>query len=159
MRKFLKLLSVFVVLSAVALGISAGLAGRASSSPIKELMGENFQNVQVVLYNLVTANYDRLPAQIAVLRDHATKLAKGPPEGIAPSEFEKRLFVTYATELERATNNMLTAMAELRRHDTMPSEPGKLNVDYLRVVVARHFGEAVTGCVLCHNQFRRISVK
>ena len=159
MRQLLKLLSAFAVLSAVALAINAGLVGRASSSPIKDLMGENFQNVQVVLYNLVTANYDRLPAQIEVLRDHATKLTKGPPAGIAPSEFEQRLFVTYASELERATNNMLAAMVELRRHDTLPSEPGKLNVDYLRVVVARHFGEAVTGCVLCHNQFRRIAVK
>lgn len=159
MRANVKSLVLFVCLSVVALGISAGLAGRASSSPIKDLMGENFQNVQVLLYNLVTANYDRLPSQIQVLNDHAKQLAAKPPANVAATDIERKLFVTYASQLESSTGNMLTALKELIKHDKNPSDPGKLNIDYLRVVVARQFGETVTSCVLCHNQFRRFAVK
>ena len=132
---------------------------RAAGDPaIKSLMGDNFQNIQIMLFNLVTAKYDKLLPQVRTIHDHAVELSKKPPATVK-SDVEKRTFVTYAYQLESNTANMMTVMDALLLHDKTPVEPGKLNIDYLRVVAARQFGEVVTTCVLCHNQFRRYEVK
>ncbi len=130
----------------------------AGDSAIKSLMGDNFQNIQTILYNLVTAKYEKLVPQIKTIHDHALELSKKPPAAVK-TDLEKRTFVTYAYQLESNTANMLTVMDALLQHDKTPTEAGKLNIDYLRVVAARQFGEIVTTCVLCHNQFRRYEVK
>ena len=161
MRVFSKSFHSIALAAALALilaGVLTGMAQRANSASLKELMGDNFQNVQVMLFNLVRSKYEVMPAQIATIRDHAIELGKKMPETIK-TDFERKTFISYATQLENNANNMLTVMHELIKHDKSPNEPGKLNIDYLRVVAARQFGEMVTSCVLCHNQFRRYPVK
>lgn len=158
MRGTVKTAAIAAAFALLSFGVLAGMAGRASSQPIKELMGDNFQNVQVMLYNLVAAQYDRLPGQIRTIHDHAVKLRNNPPDTLK-SEFEQRTFTTYAYQLENNTSNMLTVLEELIQHDQQQVQSGQMNIDYLRVVAARHFGEIVTTCVLCHNQFRRHPVQ
>jgi len=146
--------------AAVLMGLAllASPARAAGDSAIKSLMGDNFQNIQIMLFNLVTAKYDKLLPQVKTIHDHALELSKKIPATIK-TDIEKRTFVTYAYQLESNTANMATVMDALLLHDKTPTEPGKLNIDYLRVVAARQFGEVVTTCVLCHNQFRRYEVK
>ena len=158
MRGITKCAAMVSVFALFAFGPLSGTTSFAQSSPIKALMGDNFQNIQVILYNLVTAQYDRLPAQIRVIHDHALELQKKVPDTVKTTE-EKRTFTAYAYQLESNTGNMLTVLDVLNQHDKQQSDPGKMNIDYLRVVAARQFGEIVTTCVLCHNQFRRHVVK
>jgi len=146
--------------AAVLIGLTllAAPARPAGDSAIKNLMGDNFQNIQIILSNLITARYDKLAPQIKTIHEHALELSKKPPATVK-TETERRTFVTYAYQLESNTANMMTVMDVLIQHDKSPTEPGKLNIDYLRVVAAGQFGQVVTTCVLCHNQFRRYTVK
>ena len=146
------------------LGITALLWGAVplwAATPaeeIRKMMGENFQNVQLILSELITANYQSLPQQIGLIRDHAIDISKKIPPDVT-SEMGRKLFTTYAFTLENKSNNMITVLNELIKHDQATANAGQLNIDYLRVVAAQHFGEIVTTCVLCHNQFRRKVVK
>jgi hypothetical protein len=158
MRAVSRSLALGVALSLLAVGLLAGSTSQAQSAKLKSLMGDNFQNVQVILYNLVTARYNLLPAQIRPIHDHALELTKTVPPDLK-TDVAKRTFTTYAYQLEYNTSNMLTVLNELVQHDKTPVEPGKQNIDYLRVVAARQFGEIVSTCVLCHNQFRRHPVQ
>ena len=155
--------AILVILSiAVTVFISgfslAAWGGKKGDLPMKSMMGDNFQKVQVILMDLVTSNYIGLSGEIESIREHAIELSKkGLKSKIGKSN--PRLFTNYAYTLERQAGNMATVLTELIRHDQIQSTPGELNIDYLRVVAARHFGEMVTTCVLCHNQFRRKVVK
>ncbi len=125
----------------------------AADPPIKALMGDNFQHVQVMLYQLMTSNYERLPGDVSAIHDHGQELTTNPPADLSGAA--QRTFVAYAYQLENAATNMQVLLSELLTHDSQQVEAGKLNIDYLRVSVARQFGEVITTCVLCHNQFRR----
>ncbi|MDH5750987.1 MAG: hypothetical protein OEZ59_01040 [Deltaproteobacteria bacterium] len=125
-----------------------------SSKDIKSLMGENFQNLHVILYNLISANYKELPGDAAIIEDHAIKLLQNLPESANTKDLQER-FVTYANMLRMSSHHLNTVGSELVKRDQKQSEKGKLNIDYLRVVAAEHFGQMITTCVLCHNQFRR----
>lgn len=153
--------SVFVFIAAAififAITLSAW-GGKKAEMPMKAMMGDNFQKVQVILLDLITSNYAGIPGEIENIREHAIHLSSHGPHGKA-GKANPRLFTNYAYTLERQAANMATVLAELIRHDQTPSTPGVLNIDYLRVVAARHFGEMITTCVLCHNQFRRKVVK
>lgn len=157
MRGLTKSLAMVAIVAFVVTGAVGGFAARAANPTLKHLMGSNFQNVQSILIDLVTSKYTALPAKIEVIHKHALDLSKKEPASVKTSE-EKKMFSSYAYQLESNTANMITVINQLILHDKTESQPGKLNIDYLRVVAARQFGEIVTTCVLCHNQFRRHSV-
>ncbi|HKI97431.1 MAG TPA: hypothetical protein VKB51_03040 [bacterium] len=157
MRGFAKFAAAVAAVALIAFGVGFARTSHAADG-IKSLMGDNFQNVQVILIDLVTAQYQDLPAKIQVIHQHAVDLPKKMPNTVK-TEAQRRMFVNYAYQLENNTSNMLTVLDALIQHDKTASEPGKLNIDYLRVVAARQFGEIVTSCVLCHNEFRRYVVK
>src|SRR3970040_1651179 len=100
--------------AAVLMGLAllASPARAAGDSAIKSLMGDNFQNIQIMLFNLVTAKYDKLLPQVKTIHDHALELSKKPPATVK-SDVEKRTFVTYAYQLESNTANMMTVMDAL----------------------------------------------
>ena len=128
----------------------------ADRADVKKLMGDNFQLMQDILEGLLTAHYDNLPGDVAVIRDHASALSSNVPQSV-PQE-SRRTFVTYAYTLEQKSENLITVLAELIKHEKQRTDPAALNIDYLRAVAASEFGEVVTTCVLCHNQFRRRTV-
>jgi len=158
MRGVTKPLAIVAASALIVVGLLAGSARQAASADIKNLMGDNFQNIQVILFNLVSSKYEKLPGQIETIHKHAVELTKRLPDTVK-SDAQKRMFTTYAYQLESSTSNMLTVLEALNQHDKTAQEPGKLNIDYLRVVVAGQFGQVVTSCVLCHNQFRRYKLK
>ncbi len=138
--------------------LSTGLVFAASDSQeIKKLMGDNFQNVHNILNNLITSNYATLPGDVEVIRRHAESLAKSPPAAIK-SEEDRLLFIGYAVNLRATASGLIEVTEELIRRDKQPAMAGELKIDYLRAVAASHFGGMITGCVLCHNQFRRAIV-
>ncbi len=153
------LVFVFLAAAIIISGVTlSAWGGKKAEMPMKAMMGETFQKVQVILMDLVTSNYAGIPGEIENIREHAIHLSRHGPHGKA-GKANPRMFANYAYTLERQAGNMATVLAELIRHDQTQSTPGQLNIDYLRVVAARHFGEMITTCVLCHNQFRRKVVK
>jgi cytochrome c556 len=157
--KFVRGLAVAGVLAAsVALGSQAARAEDIKKQDIKKLMGENFQNVQRILVNLVTANYGTVPHDVGMIRDHVDALSKWPPATIKSRE-EVMMFGVYASAVRNAANSLVEVTQEIVRRDPEPQTGGELRVDYLRVSAAQYFGIMVTGCVQCHNQFRRYIVK
>jgi hypothetical protein len=136
-----------------------GVPPRAADeeSEVKRMMHENFRVVDAVLVGLVTAHYDGMPEKIELIRDHAQHLSQNVPEKIDADA--RRTFVTYAANLEYKSANLITVLKELIARDKQRPDPGVLSIDYMRAVAASHFGDIVTTCVLCHNQFRRAVLK
>ena len=129
-------------------------SGNAAGKDIKAMMGENFNNLNKILVDLITGHYESIPAELKVIENHADLLLDNIPASIK-SVKEKTLFNTYATSLKRYAGHTIVVAEELLRRDKNSAAKGELNVDYLRAVVAEHYGQVVTTCVLCHNQFRR----
>jgi sulfur transfer complex TusBCD TusB component (DsrH family) len=147
-----------VIAGVAALLIGTGvLAAPNDPQSLKKLMGDNFQNVHKILTDLIASNYTTLPADVEVIRRHAENLMRAPPSALQPGD-DKVLFVNYATNLRASAASLITVTQELMRRDNQSAAGGELKVDYLRVVAAQHFGSMVTNCVLCHNQFRRVTL-
>jgi hypothetical protein len=145
-------LSVLALLSAVTLHAAEPVRSEA----LKALMADNFRNVQIMLSQLIAADYKDLPPYATAIREHALQLTKTKPAGV--SEDEVRLFNTYANNLEISTGHLITIVGVLNKNDQTLTTPGQQNVDYLRAVAAVQYGQIVTTCVACHNQFRRRQV-
>jgi len=125
---------------------------------IKTLMGENFQNLHIILNDLIIANYETLAKDAAVIEEHANMLMTITPATVLTSQ-QKELYSAYANMLRMRTRHLIEVGNALMLRDQASKISGELNVDYLRVVVAEHFGQMITTCVLCHNQFRRQALK
>jgi hypothetical protein len=142
-------------IAAAAFGLFvAGLAGAASvagakEQTMKELMGQNFSVLQAILTSLITSNYSSVPAQVAVIRDHATALTKTVP---ANAEADRDRFLSYAYELRRQAEQLDEISRALIKQDKGKQE--MLVIDPLREGAAVHYGIMVTTCVGCHNRFR-----
>ncbi len=153
----LNFLRVLVAGGMLASSLTLG-SGPAHGQEIKQMMGENFQNVQRILTNLVTSNYASVPGDVGKIRDHADQLMKSPP-AMVKSQEDKEMFLVYAGAVKNAANNLIAVSQEVIRRDAQGATTGELKVDYLRVSAAQYFGIMVSSCVLCHNQFRRHVVK
>jgi hypothetical protein len=136
--------------------LSLHAAEPVRSGTIKESMADNFRNLQVLLAQLIAADYKDIPPYAGAIREHALHLMKTRPAGVA--EADGRLFTTYASNLEISTGYLITIVGVLNKIDPTLANPGQQNVDYLRALAAVQYGQIVTTCVTCHNQFRRRQV-
>ena len=130
----------------------------ASGQDVKRIMGENFASAQKILVNLVTSNYATIPADVGIIRDHVSKLLQSPPSVVKNQE-DKVMFNVYGNAVKNAATNLADVSTEIIRRDNEQKGQGELKVDYMRVAAAEYYGIMVSGCVQCHNQFRRHSVK
>lgn len=125
----------------------------AETTPIKELMGENFGGLQTILYGLISANYGAVPAQADVIAEHAADMADMIPDS---AKNEREQFLAYANNLAAHAKDMKTIAVELTKRDR---EHAESSTDYLREALASHYGGMVTMCVSCHNRFRPLPVQ
>lgn len=133
-----------------------GRPALAADEPIKNLMADNFGRVQKILIELVTGHYVDVPKDVDAITRHAADLAKKIP---AAAKDNKELFLSMAYSLQVHASNLSTIAAALVERDKETKGGEMLKVDYLRNSAAAHFGQMVTACVACHNQFRRKMVK
>ena len=133
--------------------LSAG-SDSADNTAIKNLMGENFVRMQNLLYYLITSHYKDVANEAGKIENHAVTLLKG-EFGANVFKVPTQQFTLFAGRLKSASKNLAVVAAELAQHDQATGINGRLSMDYLRSVAAEHYGEMVTSCVLCHNQFRR----
>jgi hypothetical protein len=137
-----------------AAAISIAAASSAAEKPtIKEEMGENFAGMQAIFSALILSNYASVPAQAAVLRDHAIQLTTEVP---ATAQAERDRFLGLALALRRHAESLSSISEALARRDQEQlARSEQLDVDVLRESLASHYGGMVVTCVSCHNQFRR----
>ena len=126
----------------------------SAEKDIKMLMGENFQNLHIILNDLILSNYQTLAQDATIIESHANQLLTKTPATVLTTQ-QKEMFTAYANMLRMRTQHLIVVGNALLARDQAQTIRGELNVDYLRVVVAEHFGQMITTCVLCHNQFRR----
>ncbi|MDH3519950.1 MAG: cytochrome c [Myxococcales bacterium] len=127
---------------------SASVAG--AKSTIKEFMGENFAGMHTILVALITSNYASVPAQAAVIRDHAEQLTELVPDR---AKNERDQFLSYAYNLKSHAQDLKVIAELLIKHD-QEKKDGDLSTDQLREALAAHYGGMVTTCVACHNRYR-----
>ncbi len=123
---------------------------------IKDLMAENFAGMQHILVKLITSNYQTLPADLDVIREHADRLAKMVP---ANAKNDKDKYLAYAYNLKTHADYLKQMVEQLIEHDAERAMTGQLSVDVLRDSAAAHYGGMVQMCVACHNRFRPHVVK
>jgi hypothetical protein len=131
----------------------ATLPAGAKEQDLKQLMAENFAGLQVILVALINSNYAAVPAQVRVIEEHATQLAKTVPQA---AQADRDRFLSYAYNLRGNAASLGAIVRALMEHDA-----GKelLAADELRAAAASHYGGMVTMCVACHNQFRPQAVR
>jgi len=146
-------------IAAAALGLFvAGLMGAAAlagakEQTLKELMGENFAGLQVILISLITSNYSSVPGQVKLIHDHATALTQMVP---ANAQADRDRFLSYAYELRTHADDLDAISQALMEHDKGKTQ---LATDSLREAAAAHYGGMVIMCVACHNRFRPNAVR
>ena len=147
--------------AAIGLGCLLAVAAQLGSAKgadkdIKQLMGKNFGNVQIILVNLIRSDYRTLPHDVGIIAEHAEKLAAAIPASVVGKEEQ---YLSMAYNLGIHANNLKLIVESLGEHDKGAKPGGKLDIDYLRNSAAAHFGQMVPACVACHNQFRRRMLK
>ena len=155
--------AIFLGLLAMLVGLPAQTTHSAgnetpAAAGIKNLMGDNFVRVQNILYYLITSHYSEVVNEARQVEAHAQELLTGKVAGQSvktPSD----QFMLYAGRLKASASNLAVVSAEMAMHDQASATTGMLSVDYLRTVAAEHYGDMITACVLCHNQFRRKMVE
>lgn len=144
----IRMFKAFALIALVSLCFALPAAAQTrTSQEFRQTMGQNFSLVSTVLGKLIASNYDGLPEDVGVIREHAQYLLDNVPSMVKGKESHE-LFVTYAQTLKVRTTNMITVAKELEKQGASDK------VNYLRPVLAEHFGQVITTCVLCHNQFR-----
>jgi hypothetical protein len=123
-------------------------AAPASGQTLKQIMGDNFAGLQVILIGLIKADYSQLPTQLKVIEKHAEDLTHNVP---ASAEADANRFKSYAYNLETHAKDLESIVQALQEHDRGKVQ---LSTDSLREAAAAHFGGMVQMCVTCHNQFR-----
>ena len=142
-------------------GIVAAMLGAsglavAEQATIKEMMGENFAGMQTILIALVSSNYESVPAQVDLIREHAAHLTRMVPDN---AKANRDQFLTYAYNLQGHAVDVKSIVERLIARDKMREGTGELATDELREALAAHYGGMVTMCVACHNRFRPRVVK
>jgi len=137
---------------AAVLALGSGTAA-AQDQSLKEMMQDNFAGLTKILVNMITGHYESIPDDLKLIQEHAQHLPDSIP---ASAQQHREQFLGYAYNLQSITRNFQTVVQELKQHEMESGAAGR--VDYLRDVAAAHYGDMVTTCVACHNQFRRKAV-
>lgn len=155
MKRALKFTALAGIAAVLAIALQLDMA-EGRNKNIKQLMGNNFGYLQSILVNLIRSDYRGVPHDVEIIAKHAGEMAVAMPASMGGKE-EK--FLSMAYSLKTHANNLKLIVETLVEHDKGSRPGGALNVDYLRNSAAAHFGQMVTACVACHNQFRRRMLK
>jgi hypothetical protein len=145
-----KLTVALVTSIAVAVAVAGGSIA-ADKPKIKQLMGDNFAGLQVILVALITSNYANVPSQAEVIGEHAMQLTKVIPDN---AKDQSDQFLSYAYSLKAHADDLKAISELLMKHDRERASQAPLETDHLREALAAHYGGMVTMCVACHNRFR-----
>lgn len=155
MKRALKIAAVLGIAGLLATAVLHAPA-RGRDQDIKQLMGNNFGQLQRILVNLIRSDYRTLPHDVEIIATHAGELPDAMPASVG-SRGEQFLSMAYSLRTHAKSLKLIVEI--LGEHDRGAKPGGGLDIDYLRDSAAAHFGQMVTACVACHNQFRRRMLK
>ena len=147
--------AIFLPIILFALAWPTAVLPGSGQKDMKVMMDSNFGILTKILVNLIRSDYDSIPADVSIIEKHAMDLPVAIP---AAAKSNQSQFLLLAYNLQSHAGNLKSVAKILREHD-QKKKIGVLDIDYLRNTAAAHFGEMVTTCVACHNQFRRTILK
>jgi hypothetical protein len=112
--------------------------------------------MQTILIALISSNYESVPAQVDLIREHAAHLTRMVPDN---AKANRDQFLTYAYNLQGHAVDVKSIVELLIERDKTRVAADELATDELREALAAHYGGMVTMCVACHNRFRPQVVK
>jgi cytochrome c556 len=137
--------------SLAATGLVASQFATAEARTIKEMMGENFSGLQVILTALITSDYAAVPERAEIIREHAAQLTHNPP---ATAKDDREQFLAYAYNLQKHAEDMKSISQTLLTQGGQAKAAGDTTTSTLQEALAAHYGGMVTMCVACHNRFQ-----
>jgi hypothetical protein len=145
--KAIMAISILVVVAVI--GSAFALAEEASET--KKTMKMNYEKMDDMLgHILLDKDWDETVKDAELLAQHAEEI-----KNIDPSRYTKGMpkgdyFQSYAMHLESSAQNLKVVAGEIETEQATGAERSR----YLRPNAAVFFGQIVSMCVNCHNQFR-----
>jgi len=146
----MKSIKAITVLFVVAV-VGSTFAQAEEASGIKKTMKVNYEKMGEMLGNiLLDKNWDQTIKDAEVLTEHAQEIkaldSSQYTKGMPNSEY----FQSYALHLESSAHNLKVVAEDIKKEQASGGERSR----YLRPNAAVFFGQTVSMCVNCHDQFR-----
>jgi hypothetical protein len=120
-------------------------------SGIKEKMKINYEKMSDMLGNiLLDKNWDKTIQDAELLATHAQEIKALDSSRYTKDMPNSEYFQSYALHLESSANNLKVVAEDIEKEQASGAKRSR----YLRPNAAVFFGQAVSMCVNCHNQFR-----
>ena len=146
----MKSIKTITVLSIVAV-MGSLLAQAEEPSGIKKQMKINYEKMSDMLGNiLLDKNWDKTIQDADLLAKHAQEIKALDSSRYTKDMPNSEYFQSYALHLESSANNLKVVATDIEKEQASGAERSR----YLRPNAAVFFGQAVSMCVNCHNQFR-----
>jgi len=146
----MKAIKAITVLLVVAV-MGSAFAQAQEAGDIKEKMKISYEKMGEMLgHILLDENWDQTIKDAELLTKHAQAI-----KSLDSSQYTKEMpksdyFHSYALHLESSSHNLKVVAEEIERERAAGTEKSR----YLRPNAAVFFGQIVSMCANCHNQFR-----
>jgi cytochrome c556 len=146
----MKVMTAIPVLLVVAV-VGSAIARDNETDDIKEKMKINYEKMGEMLDNiLLDDNWDVIAEDAGVLKQHAQVIKAIDPNRYTKGMPKSEYFQAYALHLESSSQNLKVVAEQIERERASGAEKSR----HLRPNGAVFFGQAVSMCTNCHNQFR-----
>jgi cytochrome c556 len=146
----MKSIKAITVLFVVAV-IGSAFAQAQEAGDIKEKMKINYEKMGEMLgHILLDEDWDQTIKDAELLTNHAQAIKTLDPSRYTKDMPKSDYFQSYALHLESSSHNLKIVAEEIERERAAGAERSR----YLRPNAAVFFGQIVSMCVNCHDQFR-----
>jgi hypothetical protein len=146
----MKATNAITVLFVVAV-MGSAFARAEEAGDIKQEMKVNYEKMGEMLgHILLDEDWDQTIKDAELLTKHAQAIKSLEPSRYTKDMPESDYFQSYALHLESSSHNLKVVAEEIERERAAGAERSR----YLRPNAAVFFGQIVSMCANCHNQFR-----
>jgi len=146
----MKSIKAITVLFVVAV-MGSAFAQAEEATSVKEKMKVNYEKMGEMLGNiLLDKNWDQTIKDAEVLTQHAQEIKALDSSRYAKGMPNSEYFQSYALHLESSAHNLKVVAEDIEKEQASGAERSR----YLRPNAAVFFGQTVSMCVNCHDQFR-----
>jgi len=146
----MKSINAITVLFVIAV-MGSAFAQAEEAGDIKQEMKINYEKMGEMLgHILLDENWDQTIKDAELLTKHAQTIRSVDPSGYTKGMPKSDYFQSYALHLESSSHNLKVVAEEIEKERAAGTERAR----YLRPNAAVFFGQIVSMCTNCHNQFR-----
>jgi hypothetical protein len=131
--------------------VGFALVGAQAADELKKNMKLNYEKMGDMLGNiLLDKDWDETVKDAELLATHAQEIKNLDSSKYTKDMPKSEYFDSYALHLESSAQNLKIVAEEIQKEQAAGGERSR----YLRPNAAVFFGQTVSMCVNCHNQFR-----